>query len=252
MGCQPIPSDFKGPLPPDSVGLVLGRSSSTLKGLIVHPGVIDSDFLGTVQILVTASRGVLSICPGDRIAQLLLLPSLHGLFPATSRRRGTAGLGSTGPAGAFFSFSLNERPMLALTIEGKSFSGLLDTGADASIMSSKWWPSSWPLVQSSQSLQGLGYAATPTVSAAHLRWQDSEGNQGTFRPYVMALPVNLWGRDILNQMALRLTNEYSLSSQNIMKAMGYVPGRGLGPRLQGRSEPLQPQPRPARQGLGFS
>ena len=44
-------TDFKGPLPADMVGLILGRSSVTMQGLIVHPGVIDSDFTGKVKII---------------------------------------------------------------------------------------------------------------------------------------------------------------------------------------------------------
>ena len=45
----------------------------------------------------------------------------------------------------------------------------MDTGADKSIISSKWWPASWPVNQSSHSLQGLGYEATPTISAKSLQ-----------------------------------------------------------------------------------
>lgn len=52
MGVQPIDTDFKGPLPKDTVGLLLGRSSSALKGLQITPGVIDSDYMGVVKILV--------------------------------------------------------------------------------------------------------------------------------------------------------------------------------------------------------
>ena len=54
MGCQPISSDFRGPLPKDTVGLLLGRSSSALKGLVIHPGVIDSDYEGQVKIMRSA------------------------------------------------------------------------------------------------------------------------------------------------------------------------------------------------------
>ena len=75
-------TDFKGPLPADMVGLILGRSSVTMQGLIVHPGVIDSAFTGKVKIIVSSPRGIVAISPGDRIAQLLLFPSCHSQFPA--------------------------------------------------------------------------------------------------------------------------------------------------------------------------
>jgi dUTPase len=81
MGCQPISSDFRGPLLKDTVGLLLGRSSSSLKGLVIYPGVIDSDYEGQVKIMCSAPRGIMTISPGDRIAQLLILPSLYNMFP---------------------------------------------------------------------------------------------------------------------------------------------------------------------------
>ena len=71
-------------------------------------------------------------------------------------------------------------------------------------------------------------------------------------PYVLPLPVNLWGRDILTKLGLRLLNEYSLPVQNMMSSMGYVPGRGIGKNLQGISEPIQPVGKGNRTGLDFS
>ena len=95
MGVQPIDTDFKGPLPKDTVGLLLGRSSSALKGLQITPGVIDPDYTGVVKVLVATPAGNSAITPGDRIAQLLLLPSLHKYFPANNKIRENR-LGSTG------------------------------------------------------------------------------------------------------------------------------------------------------------
>ncbi|KAL6058343.1 hypothetical protein STEG23_024182 [Scotinomys teguina] len=46
MGVQLLEMDFAGPLNPDTVGLLIGRSSTTLRGLRVHPGIIDPDFMG--------------------------------------------------------------------------------------------------------------------------------------------------------------------------------------------------------------
>ena len=107
----------------------------------------------------------------------------------------------------------------------------MDTGADKSIISSKWWPASWPVNQSSHSLQGLGYEATPTISAKSLQWKDKEGRTGLFQPYVLPLPVNLWGRDVLSAMNFILTNDYSQKSKEMMKGMGYIPGLGLGKKF---------------------
>jgi dUTPase len=83
LGVQPIPTDYKGPLPSESVCLILGRASLTLQGLIVHPGVVDQDYKGEFQALCSRPQGVFSISQGDRIAQLIILPSLHGCFPSS-------------------------------------------------------------------------------------------------------------------------------------------------------------------------
>lgn len=65
MGVQPIDTDFKGPLPKDTVGLLLGRSSSALKGLQITPGVIDPDYMGVVKILVASSIDISAISPQE-------------------------------------------------------------------------------------------------------------------------------------------------------------------------------------------
>lgn len=72
--------------------------------------------------------------------------------------------------------------MQELIIEGKTFNGILDTEADTSIISSTWWPTTWPVNTSSTSLRGLGYESTPAISARRLLWKDPEGRTGTFQP----------------------------------------------------------------------
>lgn len=96
--------------------------------------------------------------------------------------------------------SLQDRPKLSLWVNDKHFEGILDTGADKSIISSHWWPKIWPITEASHSLQGLGYNAHPTISSSILRWKTTEGQEGQFIPYVLPLPVNLWGRDVMQAM----------------------------------------------------
>lgn len=117
MGVQALETDMKGPLRKNTVGIVLGRSSSTMRGLFVLPGVIDSDYTGTIKVMCHSPKGIISIAPGDHIAQLLLLPSLHDLFPAKEKQHGDSGLGSSGVDLACLSMSLDSRPVINLTIE---------------------------------------------------------------------------------------------------------------------------------------
>ena len=61
----------------------------------------------------------------------------------------------------------------------------------------KDWPKGWPIQESEQILPGLGYAKSPDISARMLPWKDKEGHDGMFQPYVLELPITLWGQDLL-------------------------------------------------------
>lgn len=252
MGTQLVDTDFHGPLPPNTVGLIIGRASLILKGIRIHPGVTDPDFTGTIKVMVESPKGIATISPGDRTAQVLLLPSLHERFVAQNNVRGNGSFGSTGQTAAYLALDLQQWPMLNLAVEGRKVLGLLDTGADKSIIAVKDWPKGWPIQKSAQTLQGLGYAKAPNISARQLSWKDDEGHSGSLLPFVLELPMTLWGHDVLSGMGLHLTNNYSEAAQQMMDSMGYIPGRGLGKTLQGRVEPIQTKDNPDRQGLGFS
>lgn len=107
----------------------------------------------------------------------------------------------------FLTLNLDDRPFLKLVVGGQSIVGLLDTGADKSIISTHDWLKAWPLVTANQTLRGLGIAYSPSQSAATLSWKDTEGHSGVFQPYVCDLPVTLWGRDVLQQMDMKLTTD---------------------------------------------
>ena len=51
MGMQALPIGVYGPLPDGTVGLMLRRSSSTIKGLLIAPGVIDADYTREIKIM---------------------------------------------------------------------------------------------------------------------------------------------------------------------------------------------------------
>ncbi|XP_017652692.1 endogenous retrovirus group K member 21 Pro protein-like [Nannospalax galili] len=183
--------------------------------------------------MVSSPKGISLISPGDRIAQLLILPSKHAAFPLRNNVRGSKGFGPSGGPQAWINLDMVNRPLTTLSVEGRKFTGLLDTGADRSIVNLSDWLKSWPLQQSCQTLRGLGYAQDPQCSARFLKRTDDEGHEGAFQPFVMQLPISLWGQDILQMMGIRMVSdtEYSPQSQRNMQAMGYKQGKGLGKKL---------------------
>jgi dUTP diphosphatase len=91
---------------PEGVGgLVLPRSGMAIKHgvtLVNSPGLIDPGYRGEVRVLLlnTDSSVEFQITPGDRIAQLLLVPVVHAT-PLNAEAlddstRGEGGFGSTG------------------------------------------------------------------------------------------------------------------------------------------------------------
>ena len=70
----PIPKGVAGPLPEGIVRLVLGSSSLSLQGILVVPGVVDSDYTGEIKALISPPSKTVQIDKGQKLAQLLLLP----------------------------------------------------------------------------------------------------------------------------------------------------------------------------------
>lgn len=244
-----ISTGIQGPPPPGTFFLILGRASSTLRGLIIYPSLVDEDYTGELKILASAPYGPVSISTGSRLAQALPLP-LSPTFPSLGPSHGPSEPGSSD---IFWVQELSShRPTLKLKINGKSFEGILDSGTDSTVISQRAWPTAWPLQPSMTHLQGIGQSSNTLQSSQVLNWIDPEGNTGTVQPYVVpGLPVNLWGRDILSQMRIYMCSAPNDTVAQQMLSQGYIPGAGLGKFNQGRTDPVQPLIKMDRAGLGY-
>jgi dUTP pyrophosphatase len=91
-------------IPPRHAGLVLPRSGLAARhgiALVNAPGLIDSGYRGEVKVLLlNTGREAFEIEPGDRIAQLLLVPYAEAeaveVTEVAGSARGDDGFGSTG------------------------------------------------------------------------------------------------------------------------------------------------------------
>jgi dUTP pyrophosphatase len=91
-----IPDGYDGQIRPRS-GLAAKQGITVLNS----PGTIDSDYVGEIKvILFNTSDEVFSVCPGDRIAQLVVVPivrvELEEVTCLKATARGEGGFGSTG------------------------------------------------------------------------------------------------------------------------------------------------------------
>jgi dUTP pyrophosphatase len=92
-------------IPPGHAGLVLPRSGLAARhgiALVNAPGLIDSGYRGEVRVLLLNTDGDahFEVAPGDRIAQLLLVPFASAepveVEELAASERGDGGFGSTG------------------------------------------------------------------------------------------------------------------------------------------------------------
>ena len=129
------PTGLFRPLPPQTFGLLLGRSSLTSKKITVHPEIIDSDYKREIQIIMS-SQILWQFKKRDKIAQLLLLPYIP---INSSNDTQTNKLRNTDQKQSLWTSLLSEyaQPKINIKIHGKKFSGLLDTISDITIIGHK-------------------------------------------------------------------------------------------------------------------
>jgi dUTP pyrophosphatase len=99
-----VPTGIAIALPPDVAGLVTPRSGLAAQHgitLVNTPGLIDPGYRGEIKVVLrNEGRKAFTVEPGDRIAQLLLVPfwapDIEVVTTLTGTVRGSAGFGSSG------------------------------------------------------------------------------------------------------------------------------------------------------------
>ena len=119
-----------GPLPEGIVRFVLRHSLLSFQKTSVVHGVVDSDYIGEIKVLISLPTKTVQINKGLRVTQLLLLPYQTGKN-LTSQAKSHRVFRSSDLA-----FCVQEitapRPLKDLLIQENKMSGLLDTGTDVS------------------------------------------------------------------------------------------------------------------------
>lgn len=101
-----VPTGLKMRIPSGLCGRISPRSGKALTGLTIvnSPGVVDSDYLGEVGIVLhNLSEDIHNFAEGERIAQMTIMPYIKASFTEVAEfqhdggnERGEGGFGHTG------------------------------------------------------------------------------------------------------------------------------------------------------------
>jgi dUTPase len=95
---QIIPTGVYGPLPQGTVGLILGKSSATVRGFQVYPVVINVNYTWEIKIMTQALGVFIAVYLEIKIAQLVILPNVKKGNVLTHSLWREGGLGSSNHA----------------------------------------------------------------------------------------------------------------------------------------------------------
>ena len=132
-----------------------------------------------------------------------MLEKLH-LFLALPNER-IGGFRNTGQHIFWEMLIKDSRPVLSLIIQRKNFKGLLNTGADVSIISSQQGPQDWEKEKSPLMLTGLGSMADVWKSTHPLQCQFHNGRSMFVTFYIINISINIWGRNLLSPLGASVT-----------------------------------------------
>uniref|UniRef100_A0A8C3EM58 Uncharacterized protein n=1 Tax=Corvus moneduloides TaxID=1196302 RepID=A0A8C3EM58_CORMO len=173
---------------------VIGDTRETPAGIEVTPTLMKMDQNVCSNLIVQCIYPPYFMPKGQVIAQAFPLPKYlptDGHIPAICW---TEVLG-------------NDKPVIECKLRYKSHKisimGMIDTGADVSVIPFDKWPTQWEL-QSQGIIQGIGGTQIAKQSKHTIQIEGPEGQIATLRPYVPDTKFTLWGRDAMSQWGTKI------------------------------------------------
>lgn len=187
--------------------LIIGKERNRILGLVVFPSIVSANYNEELTVLAQAWNPPLVIPARTPIARAIALPA-NIIEHLTECQQVSFGSSGVTPDVFWVQHIGRDRPQLtcSLTCNNKTvqITGLVDTGADVTVISHMFWPKEWTLVTPLDSLSGIGGATVCLQSSCMIAVKGPEGKTATIRPFVVQKPITVWGRDLLSQWGVKL------------------------------------------------
>lgn len=160
-------------------------------------------------VLANACSPPLYIPPKTAIAIAIALPmcAIDQLPPRCSS------VATENPEVCWVQHISHDRPIVICQLSNNgvqiNVKGMIDTGADVSLVSYYVWPTDWKLRHPPGVITGIG-GVTPCLQSDSMITVTGPGNKkALLRPYIVQKPITVWGRDLLSQWGARIELDFS-------------------------------------------
>ncbi|RMC04331.1 hypothetical protein DUI87_19150 [Hirundo rustica rustica] len=192
---QNISQDMKvNHMEPNSEYFVIGDTAHTPLEIEVAPMTIKGKITG-LMLLARCMHPPFYLVEGQVLAQAIPIPAeilADGKSPEV-----------------YWAEVVGEnKPSLACNLARGSdrlhVEGVLDSGADITVIPESMWPSHWELKPVAGKLQGIGGITMAKISKNIVQTEGPDGKLANVRPFVAEYKAPLWGRDTMSQWGVQL------------------------------------------------